>query len=42
MRSQSTEVDGVEPFDLDVEYLQIGGIVSYPDTRRRASFRISA
>jgi hypothetical protein len=28
---QSTAVDGVEPFDLDVEYLQFGGTVSYPD-----------
>ena len=28
---QSTEVDGVEPFDMDVEYLQFGGTVSYPD-----------
>ena len=29
---QSTTLDGVEPFDLDVEYLQFGGTVSYPDT----------
>ena len=29
---QSTKVDGVEPFDMDVEYLQFGGTVSYPDT----------
>jgi hypothetical protein len=28
---QSTAVDGVEPFDMDVEYLQFGGTVSYPD-----------
>jgi opacity protein-like surface antigen len=28
---QSTKVDGFEPFDLDVEYLQFGGMVSYPD-----------
>jgi hypothetical protein len=28
---QSTKVDGVEPFDMDVEYLQFGGTVSYPD-----------
>ena len=28
----STTVDGVEPFDMDVEYLQFGGTVSYPDT----------
>jgi outer membrane protein with beta-barrel domain len=27
----STTVDGVEPFDMDVEYLQFGGTVSYPD-----------
>jgi opacity protein-like surface antigen len=29
---QGTEVDGIETFDLDVEYLQFGGTVSYPDT----------
>ena len=28
---QSTSVDGAEPFDMDVEYLQFGGTVSYPD-----------
>jgi len=28
---QSTSVDGVGPFDMDVEYLQFGGTVSYPD-----------
>ena len=28
---QSTNVDGVDPFDMDVEYLQFGGTVSYPD-----------
>ena len=28
---QSTKVDGFDPFDLDVEYLQFGGTVSYPD-----------
>ena len=28
---QSTKVDGFEPFDMDVEYLQFGGTVSYPD-----------
>jgi hypothetical protein len=28
---QSTKVDGVEPFDMSVEYLQFGGTVSYPD-----------
>ena len=31
---QSTEVDGFEPFDMDVEYLQFGGTVSYPDTEQ--------
>ena len=29
---QGTKVDGFEPFDLDVEYLQFGGTVMYPDT----------
>jgi len=29
---QSSEVDGFEKFDMDVEYLQFGGTVSYPDT----------
>jgi len=29
---QSTTVKGFEPFDMDVEYLQFGGTVSYPDT----------
>jgi opacity protein-like surface antigen len=28
---QGTQVDGVEEFDMDVEYLQFGGTVSYPD-----------
>src|SRR4029453_15513993 len=28
---QSTKVDGGEPFDMDLEYLQFGGTVSYPD-----------
>ena len=28
---QSTKVDGFDPFDMDVEYLQFGGTVSYPD-----------
>jgi opacity protein-like surface antigen len=28
---QGTNVDGVDPFDMDVEYLQFGGTVSYPD-----------
>ena len=32
---QSTEVDGVETFDMDVEYLQFGGSVSYPDTEAK-------
>lgn len=27
---QSSEIDGGVPLDLDIEYLQIGGIVSYP------------
>jgi opacity protein-like surface antigen len=31
--NQSTEVDGAAPFDLDVQYLQIGGIVSHPDAK---------
>ena len=32
---QSTSVDGVEPFDMDVEYLQFGGTVSYPDSEAK-------
>ena len=32
---QSTEVDGLEPFDMDVEYLQFGGSVSYPDSEAK-------
>jgi hypothetical protein len=32
---QGTEVDGVEPFDMDVEYLHFGGSVSYPDTEAK-------
>jgi opacity protein-like surface antigen len=32
--TQSTRVDGATPFDLDVQYLQFGGIVSYPDASR--------
>jgi hypothetical protein len=32
--SQSTSVDGAAPFDMDVEYLQFGGSVSYPDATR--------
>ncbi|MFL6550470.1 MAG: outer membrane beta-barrel protein [Povalibacter sp.] len=30
---QSTEIEGVEPIDLDVKYLQIGGIVNFTDAR---------
>lgn len=30
---QGTTVDGTVPIDMDVEYLQIGGIVSHPDAR---------
>ena len=30
---QGTEVEGVNPFDLDIRYLQIGGIVNFTDTR---------
>lgn len=29
--TQSTEIDGAPPIDLDVQYLQIGGTVSNPD-----------
>lgn len=32
--SQSTRVKGTTPFDMDVQYLQIGGTVSYPDATR--------
>lgn len=32
--SQSTEIDGPVPIDLDVQYLQIGGTVSNPDAER--------
>jgi opacity protein-like surface antigen len=32
---QSTKVDGFDPFDMDVEYLQFGGTVSYPDTEAK-------
>jgi hypothetical protein len=28
-----TEVGGITPFDMQVQYLQIGGIVSHPDAR---------
>lgn len=31
---QSSEVGGAAPFDLDVQYLQIGGTVSNPDAER--------
>jgi opacity protein-like surface antigen len=30
---QGTEIDGTVPVDLDIEYLQIGGLVSYPQDR---------
>jgi hypothetical protein len=30
---QSTTLDGATPTDMDVQYLQIGGIVSNPDSR---------
>jgi len=29
--NQSTRVEGVTPFDIDIQYLQIGGTVSSPD-----------
>ena len=32
--TQSTSVDGATPLDMDVQYLQIGGIVTYPDASR--------
>jgi opacity protein-like surface antigen len=32
--SQSTQLDGTTPIDMDVQYLQIGGTVSYPDATR--------
>jgi len=32
--TQSTEIDGTSPIDLDVQYLQIGGTVSNPDAER--------
>lgn len=32
--NQSTSVEGTAPLDMDVEYLQIGGIVSHPDAQR--------
>ncbi len=30
---QGTKVDGGAPIDLDIEYLQLGGTVSYPQSR---------
>ena len=33
--SQSTRVKGATPFDLDVQYLQFGGTVAYPDSSHR-------
>jgi hypothetical protein len=35
---QSTQVDGAEPIDMDVQYLHIGGIVSHPDAVRVIPF----
>jgi hypothetical protein len=32
--TQSTSVEGATPIDMDVQYLQIGGIVSHPDATR--------
>ena len=32
--SQTTQVEGATPIDMDVQYLQIGGIVSYEEARR--------
>ena len=32
--TQSTEIDGTLPIDIDVQYLQIGGTVSNPDAER--------
>lgn len=32
--TQSTEIDGSVPIDLDVQYLQIGGTVANPDAER--------
>jgi len=31
---QSTSVEGVAPLDMDIQYLQIGGIVNFTDTSR--------
>ncbi|HJY41493.1 MAG TPA: outer membrane beta-barrel protein [Steroidobacteraceae bacterium] len=33
--SQSTRVKGATPFDMDVQYLQFGGTVAYPDSSHR-------
>jgi opacity protein-like surface antigen len=33
--SQSTRVKGATPFDLDVQYLQFGGTVAYPEPTNR-------
>jgi opacity protein-like surface antigen len=33
--SQSTRVKGVTPFDMDVQYLQFGGTVAYPERNQR-------
>ena len=41
-RARAPKVDGFEPFDMDVEYLQFGGTVSYPDAETPTSFRTSA
>ncbi|HKE97036.1 MAG TPA: outer membrane beta-barrel protein [Povalibacter sp.] len=30
---QGTEVEGVEPFDMDVQYLHVGGIVNFTDVQ---------
>lgn len=35
---QSTQVDGTVPLDLDVQYLQIGGIVNFTDSPRVIPF----
>jgi opacity protein-like surface antigen len=32
--TQSTEIDGSVPIDVDAQYLQIGGTVSHPDAER--------
>lgn len=32
--TQSTQIDGTVPMDLDVQYLQLGGTVSHPDAER--------